>query len=94
MDNIAVTDLFVVDIGRKAMLLMLYMCGPMLLAALFVGLFIALFQAATHINEMTMTFIPKILTVVLVLMFFLPTMVALFKDFFINLMAIIPVLYH
>jgi flagellar biosynthetic protein FliQ len=89
-----VTDLFVVDIGRKAMLLMLYMCGPMLLAALFVGLFIALFQAATHINEMTMTFIPKILTVLLVLMFFLPTMVALFKDFFINLMAIIPILYH
>jgi len=89
-----VTDLFVVDIGRKAMLLMLYMCGPMLLSALFVGLFIALFQAATHINEMTMTFIPKILTVLLVLMFFLPTMVALFRDFFIDLMAIIPTLYH
>jgi len=89
-----VTDLFVVDIGRKAMLLMLYMCGPMLIAALVVGLIIALFQAATHINEMTMTFIPKILTVVLVLMFFLPTMLALFKDFFINLMVIIPTLYH
>jgi flagellar biosynthetic protein FliQ len=89
-----VTDLFVVHIGRKAMLLMLYMCGPMLIAALFVGLFIALFQAATHTNEMTMTFIPKILTVVLVLMFFLPTMLALFRDFFINLMDIIPRLYH
>jgi flagellar biosynthetic protein FliQ len=89
-----ITDLFVVDIGRKAMLLMLYMCGPLLIAALIVVLAIALFQAATHINEMTMTFIPKILTVVLVLMFFLPTMLALFRDFFINLMAIIPVLYN
>jgi flagellar biosynthetic protein FliQ len=89
-----VTDLFVVDIGRKAMLLMVYMCGPMLLAALVVGLTIALFQAATHINEMTMTFIPKILTVLTVLMFFLPTMLALFRDFFINLMTIIPTLYH
>jgi len=89
-----VTDLFVVDIGRKAMLLMLYMCGPMLIAALIVGLVIAIFQAATHINEMTMTFIPKILTVLLVLMFFLPTMLALFKDFFINLMMVIPTLYH
>jgi len=89
-----VTDLFVVDIGRKAMLLMLYMCGPMLICALIVGLVIAIFQAATHINEMTMTFIPKILTVLLVLMFFLPTMLALFKDFFINLMAIIPTIYH
>ncbi|MDR2999754.1 MAG: flagellar biosynthesis protein FliQ [Fibromonadaceae bacterium] len=89
-----VTDLFIIDIGRSAMTLMLYMCGPMLISALVVGLLIALFQAATHINEMTMTFIPKILTVVLVLMFFLPTMLALFRDFFINLMAIIPTLYH
>jgi len=89
-----VTDLFVVDIGRKAMLLMLYMCGPMLIVALIVGLVIAIFQAATHINEMTMTFIPKILSVLLVLMFFLPTMLALFKDFFINLMAVIPTIYH
>jgi flagellar biosynthetic protein FliQ len=89
-----VTDLFIVDIGRKAMLLMLYMCGPMLIAALIVGLAIAIFQAATHINEMTMTFIPKILTVLLVLMFFLPTMLALFKDYFIDLMAVIPTLYH
>ncbi len=89
-----VTDLFVVDIGRKAMLLLIYMCGPMLLTALVIGLTIALFQAATHINEMTMTFIPKILSVLLVLMFFLPTMLALFRDFFINMMAIIPTLYH
>jgi len=89
-----ITDLFVVDIGRKAMLLLLYMCGPMLIAALIVGLVVAIFQAATHINEMTMTFIPKILTVLLVLMFFLPTMLALFKDFFINLMAVIPTIYH
>jgi flagellar biosynthetic protein FliQ len=89
-----VTDLFVVDIGRQAMMLMLYMCGPMLVAALVVGLLISLFQAATHINEMTMTFIPKILTVVVVLMFFLPTMIALFRDFFTSLMATIPVLYH
>ena len=89
-----VTDLFVVDIGRKAMLLLIYMCGPMLLTALVIGLTIALFQAATHINEMTMTFIPKILSVLLVLMFFLPTMLALFRDFFINMMAIIPTLHH
>jgi flagellar biosynthetic protein FliQ len=75
-------------------MLMLYMCGPMLIAALVVGLLISLFQAATHINEMTMTFIPKILTVVVVLMFFLPTMIALFRDFFANLMAVIPTLYH
>lgn len=89
-----ITDLFVIDVGRKALLVMLYMCGPMLLTALVVGLIISLFQAATHINEMTMTFIPKILSVMLVLMFFMPTMLQLFKDFFVNLMAVIPELYH
>jgi flagellar biosynthetic protein FliQ len=88
-----VSDLFVIDIGRKALLLMIYLSGPMLLTALVIGLMISLFQAATHINEMTMTFIPKILGVMLVLMFMLPTMLALFKDFFINLMALIPELY-
>ncbi len=89
-----VTDLFVIDVGRKALLLMIYMCGPMLLVALVVGLLISMFQAATHISEATMTFIPKILSVMLVLMFFMPTMLQLFKDFFINLMAIIPELHH
>jgi flagellar biosynthesis protein FliQ len=89
-----VTDLFVIDIGRKALLLMIYMCGPMLLVALLVGLVVSLFQAATHISEATMTFIPKILAVMLVLMFFMPTMLQLFKDFFVNLMSVIPELYH
>ncbi len=89
-----ITDLFVIDIGRKALLLMIYVSGPMLLTALVIGLLVSLFQAATHINEMTMSFIPKILAVMLVLMFFMPTMLQLFKDFFVNLMSIIPELYH
>lgn len=84
------SDIFVIDVGRKAMMLMLYISGPMLIAALVVGLAISLFQAMTHINEMTMTFIPKILVVTIVLLFFLPTMIQLFRDFFINLVETIP----
>lgn len=84
------TDLMVIDVGRKAMVLMLYLSGPMLIVALVVGLAISLFQAMTHINEMTMTFIPKILAVVLVLLWFLPTMVQMFRDFFVELMSVIP----
>lgn len=84
------SDLMVIDIGRNAMLLMLYLSGPMLLVALVVGLAISLFQAMTHINEMTMTFIPKIVSVTIVLLFFLPTMLQLFRDFFVNLMNVIP----
>jgi len=86
------TDLMVIDIGRKAMMLMLYLSGPMLIVALVVGLVVSLFQAMTHINEMTMTFIPKIVAVTLVLLFFLPTMVQLFRDFFVELMGLIPTL--
>jgi len=86
------SDLMVIDIGRKAMMLMLYLSGPMLIVALVVGLVISLVQAMTHINEMTMTFIPKIVAVVLVLLWFLPTMVQLFRDFFVDLMAMIPTL--
>lgn len=84
------SDVLVIEIGRKAIILMLYLSGPMLITALVIGLTISLFQAMTHINEMTMTFIPKILAVTLVLLFFLPTMLQLFRDFFIGLMELIP----
>ncbi|HSQ41132.1 MAG TPA: flagellar biosynthetic protein FliQ [Fibrobacteraceae bacterium] len=86
------SDLMVIDIGRKAMVLMLYLSGPMLLTALVIGLGVSLFQAMTHISEMTMTFIPKVVAITLVLLFFLPTMVQLFRDFFIELMAVVPFL--
>lgn len=46
--------------------------GPMLLAGMIVGLVISIFQAATQINEMTMTFVPKILAVFVVLIVTLP----------------------
>ena len=49
-----------------------FVAGPMLLAGMVVGLAISIFQAATQINEMTMTFVPKILTVFLVLILTLP----------------------
>ena len=84
------TDTMIIDIGRKGILLLIYLSGPMLIAALIVGLAISIFQAATQINEMTMTFIPKILVVVAVLLFMMPTMIHMFKDFFINLMDYIP----
>ena len=64
------TPEFVVDIGRKAMETVLLVSAPMLLAALIVGLIISIFQAATQINEQTMTFIPKIVAVLVTLLIF------------------------
>ena len=55
------TPEMVMSIAYQGMRVTLLLAGPMLLAALFTGLIISLFQAATQINEMTLTFIPKIL---------------------------------
>jgi flagellar biosynthetic protein FliQ len=51
------------------------MAAPMLLAGLVTGLLISIFQTVTHIQEMTLTFIPKMLAVSLALLFFFPWMV-------------------
>ena len=62
----------VIEIGQYAMRTAIFVAGPMLVAGMIVGLVISIFQAATQINEMTMTFVPKILTVFLVLILTLP----------------------
>ena len=68
------TPEFVVDIGRQAIETALMVAAPMLIVALVVGLIISIFQAATQINEQTMTFIPKIVGVFVTLLIFAPWM--------------------
>ena len=66
------------------------LAAPMLLSGLAVGLLVSVFQAATSINEMTLTFIPKMLAVAVALIFFFPwmmqTMVLFTQNLFENLM--------
>ncbi len=66
------------------------LAAPMLLSGLVVGLLVSIFQAATSINEMTLTFIPKMLAVAVALIFFFPwmmqTMVVYTQNLFENLM--------
>ncbi len=64
----------VVDIGRNALLITLLVSGPLLIVGLLVGLIIGIFQAVTQIHEMTLTFIPKILAMLLVFLLLLPWM--------------------
>ncbi|SHJ80921.1 flagellar biosynthetic protein FliQ [Malonomonas rubra DSM 5091] len=68
------TPEFVVDIARQAIETVLMVAGPMLIAALSIGLIISIFQAATQINEQTMTFIPKIVGVFVTMLIFAPWM--------------------
>ncbi len=80
----------VLDIGTESVLLVLMITGPLLFAALIVGLMVGVFQAVTQINEMTLTFIPKILSVFGVLLFLLPWMVTKITEFTIHLFDRIP----
>ncbi len=62
----------VIEIGQMALQTTLLVAGPMLLAGMVVGLVISIIQAATQVNEMTMTFVPKIVVVFLVMVVSLP----------------------
>jgi len=64
----------VIDIGREAIWITLLLSGPMLIAGLLIGLIIGVFQAVTQIHEMTLTFIPKILVMIIVFLALLPWM--------------------
>ncbi len=64
----------VLDVGRDALFVILKVSAPIMVAGLLIGLLIALFQALTTIQEMTLTFVPKILVIFLAVIVFLPFM--------------------
>ena len=76
----------VLDIAQEAIWVLIKVSGPVMMVALFVGLIIALFQALTQIQEMTLTFVPKIIAIFISLFLFLPFMGETLADFM-NLIA-------
>lgn len=80
----------VVDIGRQAMELMLYIAAPPLLTSLVVGLVIGILQAATQINEQTLAFIPKFIATFAAMVLAGGWMLTLFTDFVQRLYGSIP----
>lgn len=83
---------FVVDIARTSIYTVLMVSAPMLALALVIGLAISILQAITQIQEMTLTFIPKIVAVAVALVIFLPWMITTIVTFTSNLIQIIPTL--
>ena len=71
----------VVQIARRSFEVTLLLSAPLLISGLVVGLLISIFQAATQINEMTMTFVPKIVAVMVVLVLSLPWIIAQLTGF-------------
>ncbi|MFZ4498659.1 MAG: flagellar biosynthesis protein FliQ [Burkholderiales bacterium] len=80
----------VVDIGRQAMELMLYISAPPLLTSLVVGLVISILQAATQINEQTLSFIPKFIATFAALVLAGSWMIGMTVDFMQRLYSNIP----
>lgn len=80
----------VLTIGQQAIEMTLMISAPMLLTALVIGLVVSVFQAATQINEMTLSFIPKLLGIFLVLIFTGPWMLNMLVDYIHRLFGNIP----
>ncbi|EAI8060143.1 flagellar biosynthesis protein FliQ [Campylobacter jejuni subsp. jejuni 1577] len=79
-----------VALGVQTFKITLLLSLPMLLAGLIAGLVISIFQATTQINKMTLSFVPKIILVVVILIFLMPWMTTTMIDFTENILNQIP----
>jgi flagellar biosynthesis protein FliQ len=80
----------VITLGQQGMEVMLVVGAPLLLAALVTGLLVSIFQAATQINEATLSFLPKFLAVLATLVIAGPWMIQLLVDYIQRLYTSIP----
>ena len=81
---------YVMTMGRHAMEVTLMVAAPMLLIALIIGLVVSIFQAATQINEMTLSFIPKLVGIFVALVVAGPWMINIMLDYMRELFTGIP----
>ena len=81
---------FIIGFFSESIKIAMLMSSPMLLAGLVAGVLVSMFQAATQINETTLSFIPKMVAVALALLFFFPWMVDLFIGYTTRLFLQIP----
>lgn len=84
------TPEFVVSLAKEAIQLTLILSAPLLLVGLIVGLIIAVLQATTQVQEMTLTFVPKIVAVLLALLAATPWMLSKISGFTSQLILSIP----
>ena len=80
----------VVDLGREGLLIMLEVSGPVMLTAVVVGLVISIGQAVTQIQDQTISFVPKIIMMVLAILYTLPWITSLMMEYSTSLITNIP----
>jgi flagellar biosynthetic protein FliQ len=78
------------DIGKQALILVVLLSAPVLLLGLLVGVLISILQSVTQIQEMTLTFVPKIIVTVLAIIFFGPWMLRILMGYSIQLLSHLP----
>lgn len=83
------SEAMVLDIFREALVLSIKLAGPLLLISMIVGLVIAILQAATQVHEQTLTFVPKALTIVVLLLLMAPMMMNWCSEFVTHIFDII-----
>jgi len=71
----------ILSVAQEGIRTAMYIAAPMLIAAMLVGIVISILQAVTQINEATLTFIPKIFAVVIVLVVMAPWMLRIIQDY-------------
>lgn len=80
------TESLVIALGKQAITTAVKVAAPILIASMIIGLLIGIFQAATQIQEQTLTFVPKIITTIVIFLIFgswmLKTMVKFIQDMF------------
>jgi len=86
------TEQMIINIVREAFWYVLMTVGPILIASLIVGLTISIFQAATSIQEQTLTFVPKLVVTFALIVILLPFFINNLKSFTIQLFNMIPTL--
>lgn len=79
------TEENVMQIGINALQTMIYLAGPVLVAAMAVGIVISILQAITQINEQTLTFVPKMIAVILTLVVMAPWMLKIMQEYAISI---------
>ena len=90
MKGQTMTQEIVLTLGKETITTVLLVAAPMLGFGLIVGLIISILMAATQISEMTLTFVPKIVTVLLALLFFFPWIMKTLMEFTLKLYTNIP----
>jgi flagellar biosynthesis protein FliQ len=88
------TEAFVLTLAQKTVEITLILAGPVLIISLLIGSLISLVQAATQINEVTLTFVPKLIGIIAVVLFLGSWMLQQMISFTANLFNSIPTLVH